>query len=334
MPSLNNQTVGDTYLSSRAVLQNVWNTKGGWFSVSGAAVFFQLQYGPQGADHWTDEQELGVGAFAIIPDDCTGVRFRNSVAGQTASVSITIAQGDEPALAIAAFGAVTISSLQTVLVRVFTANDLNYAPGAGCKAVFVECIGGGGGGGSSTTTGAAQGAAGAGGGGGGYAAALLDPTAWTGSSRQIGVGAGGGGGAPGGNTGQIGVASTFQDNLGTGLLVAATAGSGGSGGGIVSLPNLGSPSANGRGGVGTTGTVLLRGAPGLGGVAFSNGPLGGTGGAAAKGGGGGSGAFNSGVGNAGEQYGGGGGGGATGTNSPGQAGGAGAQGVVIITEYY
>ena len=344
MPSFNDFTTTNDYQASAIAgaptIENVLPLPngGGRFNVdsSAGAVLCQVQYGGLGAVEWAENEEqlLNPGAYGTIPENACGIRFRSAVPGVAGKVSASIGTDPtRPALRIDALGSVAFLTVTAIIVRVFTASDLNYKPGTGCKAVYVECIGGGGGGGGAAASGVNQGCAGAGGGGGGYAAALLDPTTWTGAVREVGVGAGGPGGAPGGNAGGIGVASNFQDNGGLGLLVQATAGSGGSGGGIVSVPNLGSPAQAGRGGLGTDGQVLLRGDWGNGGVVFSNGGLGGKGGAAARGGGGGAGFFNAGPGNTGEQYGGGGGGGVS-TNSGAQGGGNGAQGVVIITEYY
>lgn len=128
MPVLNSQAVGDKYpLSSGAkgaIIANVWNSRGGWFSVTGATAYVRLQYGKQGSEHWVEEIFLGAGAFVVVPPNCRGLQFRNGVAGVTATVTAQIAQGDEPPLAIS-----TIGQTNTVLVSSlnFQHNDLAVA---------------------------------------------------------------------------------------------------------------------------------------------------------------------------------------------------------------
>lgn len=125
MPNpLNSVTVADAYTDA-ATIQDVWNSRGGWLNISGEAVYTQLQYGPRGnsaygSPSWTQEMVLGAGAFAIIPDNATGVRFRNYTAGSVATVSASIAQGDEPALAVSSLGAVTVSGSGFVAYGIYT----------------------------------------------------------------------------------------------------------------------------------------------------------------------------------------------------------------------
>lgn len=113
MPVLNSQAVADTYPLSPgargAILANVWNARGGFFAVSAATAFVQLQYGTLGEDHWTDEILVGNGAFVVLPANVVGVQFRNGVAGLPATVTAQIAQGDEPPLEISTFGTVTVT---------------------------------------------------------------------------------------------------------------------------------------------------------------------------------------------------------------------------------
>src|SRR5215471_6876261 len=56
---------------------------------------------------------------------------------------------------------------------VFTSGSGTYTTPAGCKAIFVECVGGGGAGGGAAALSAGQGGAGGGGGGGGYSASII-----------------------------------------------------------------------------------------------------------------------------------------------------------------
>lgn len=182
-----------------------------------------------------------------------------------------------------------------------------YTPSAGMVYCVAEAVGGGGGGGDfGTNVGAG------GGGGGGYARALL-------TAVQVGVSQVatiGGGGAH--NSGSGGTTSL-------GSLLVATGGGGGTsgGGGTAGLPG-------GLGGNGSTGDITTYGTDGgTSPPAASAVGVGGNGGASYLGGGGGGGlAANNG--NPGNNYGGGGGGSGCGSS---HIGGAGAPGVIFITEY-
>ena len=125
MPTINQVVVGDTYTDA-ASIRDVWNPNGGgWFSVTNHPVFVSLQYpinkDPRsgfGQSEWTDDQLLGSGAFGLLPPGATGIRFKNAVAGSAATVTATIAQGNEPSLAISALGSIAVSGTaptQTVI---------------------------------------------------------------------------------------------------------------------------------------------------------------------------------------------------------------------------
>lgn len=98
MPNpLNSVTCGDGYTDA-ATISDAWTTNGGWYGITTNSVYMQLQYGVLGTPFWTEEQFQGVGSAGTLGDDCTGIRFRNAIAGQNATVSGTIALGDEPPL--------------------------------------------------------------------------------------------------------------------------------------------------------------------------------------------------------------------------------------------
>lgn len=224
----------------------------------------------------------------------------------------------------------------SIVIQTFIASG-TYTPSVGMLYAIVEVIGGGGGGGGTTVGGGGgiandQGAGG--GGGGGYARAALSAGA-IGASAAIVVGAGGAGGSNTGGNGGTGGSSTFASPI----LVSATGGNGGTG--LVhvvgSQPNV----LGGEGGIGNVGLVMSTGSPGGAGVVCS--PTlpkvpSGEGGSSTFGGGGrvilrnisGSAV----PGDPGRAYGGGGSGAFGEASSPsGAAGGNGASGVVIITEY-
>lgn len=124
MPGINQATVGDGY-TPQATVQDVFTATGGWFSVSSQPAVIQLQWGPNASgSRWSDEQTLGAGAFGTIPAGCTGIRFRNLVAGSAATVTAYIGSGGpapdptgnvwpEPALAISALGNVSATVIAT-----------------------------------------------------------------------------------------------------------------------------------------------------------------------------------------------------------------------------
>ena len=142
MPVLNAQAVGNAYPQtpgSGASLAQVWNAKGGWFSVTNAGAFVKLQYGGLGSEHWTDEILLGAGAFVVLPPNCIGMQFRNSVANAIATVTAQIAQGDEPPLAISSIGQTNVVSVASLNfqhggVAVGTEPTLNLIDAAGVIA--------------------------------------------------------------------------------------------------------------------------------------------------------------------------------------------------------
>lgn len=198
-----------------------------------------------------------------------------------------------------------------------TAGTATYTPSAGVRYVYVEVTGGGGGGGGADN----DAAGGAGGGAGGTAVGWIDsPTA-----TLVTVGAGGTAGSSSGGNGGSGGNSSF------GAAVAASGGAGGSG-----VTGAGGSTKGGSGGNGTAGDVLFpggEGGPGLG--SGSIGALVGGCGGASKHGGGGSGSQTlvPSVGADGSAWGSGGGGGGS-NSSTGRAGGAGKNGIVIVTEYF
>lgn len=113
MPALNNIVCGDQYTDA-ATIQFAYNPRGGWFVVGDqAGVVVQLQYemggaGGRGSEEWAfDQVDLGPGANGSIPTNAIGIRFKNAVAGDNATVTAMIGTGDDPVLQIDSFGGVT-----------------------------------------------------------------------------------------------------------------------------------------------------------------------------------------------------------------------------------
>lgn len=199
-----------------------------------------------------------------------------------------------------------------------------YTVPAGCRAILIECIGSGGAGGGAATS-SANCSLGGGGGSGSYSATWkITPklTAFT-----VAVGAGGTAGAAGA-AGNNGNDTTFDS-------ASICTGKAGGGGGVLAAGTTLVTQAGGAGGLasGAVGDIKHDGSQGGWGVRLSASTgQGGDGGDAPIGGGSSAGA-NATVtpGNVGKQYGGGGSGAFTATTA--QVGGAGANGVILVTEF-
>lgn len=218
-------------------------------------------------------------------------------------------------------------------IQVYTADDTWTKP-SGLKFAIVEVVGGGGGGGGVATTSTSQSAYGGGGGGGGYAMKKV-AAASLGSTEGVTVGAGGAGGVAGNNNGSNGEDSLFGSHC------SASGGGGGGGDGAGGFTGGNLQPVNGTdGGNGVGGDINIAGGGGSAGFPFydtGRGVMGGGGssrlGAGARVLGQGS-TVGSTAGLDGKLYGGGGGAAGNGTNSSAKAGGDGADGVVIVWEFY
>ena len=132
-----------------------------------------------------------------------------------------------------------------VVLQTFSSSG-TYFPTANMKFAIVECTGAGGGGGG--CVGSATGiSSGGGGGGGGYARSVVT-AAQVGASLPATVGSGGTGGAAGANNGLPGGTTSLD------TFVSATGGAGGT-----AATTANSNGTGGANGVGTVGTILLAG---------------------------------------------------------------------------
>lgn len=197
---------------------------------------------------------------------------------------------------------------------------------AGLKYAVVEVQGGGGAGGGAPSTDATQSSAGAGGQGGGYARTVFAASA-LGSTEPVVVG--GGGAAVSGANGNAGGTSSFGAG---GTLVSAAGGAGG----VALVASSGFGFTHGADSTQSiTGQVQIPGGGsgpvGRGGTQSCHGSAGGTSHLGNGGGGRGGPSAN---GQPGKGWGGGGGGAANVLSSSARPGGAGAPGLVIVTEYY
>ena len=198
----------------------------------------------------------------------------------------------------------------------------------GLKAVKVKCQGAGGGGGGvgATAAGTFVASGGGGGGGGGYAEKFILEAALD-ATEAIAVGTGGAGGAAGANNGSAGGNSTFG--------ATKVIGNGGVAGNGATAQTFWITAGGGAGGSGTGDLVVAGGAGGLSHPVDANGGYGGKGGDSflgkapvAR-----SAWQSSGAGLPGSLYGTGGSGGASAQNQTAKAGGAGANGIVIVEIY-
>ena len=261
-------------------------------------------------------------SVGVVVRNCAGLRFANATAGKASLVvaeldyesDVDLSGGSITSATIDGSGNITpspgVAITRTVLA---VAGSGTYQTPAGCRAILVECIGGGGGSPGLVINPTNAGVA-SGGGGGAYAASLIESPA---ASYAFTVGAANGGDSSFGNTlvvakgGSIGAAAAA-----TGFLVVQ----GGAGGQAAA----------------STGDVVMSGSDGGDAVIFSATSLvPAYGGAAARGGG--STAPAGGTANQNGRSGDGPGGGAAGgwvRTSGTVTSGNGAQGMIIVTEFY
>lgn len=263
-------------------------------TIDGAATLVLAQN--QGAFIWSDGTNYQVIRFGLATGTTVG----------------TVAAGDDARI---------VASVKKIVVQKFTTSG-TYTPTSGMTYCVIECVGGGGGGGGAAVSGAGVQNGSGGGGGGSYSRKLALATD-IGVLKTVTVGAGGAAGSygnnPGGAGGTTSVGTLCVANGGTGGLGAASGANGTGGlGGSVGTGDFTIPGgAGGSGGLATSSSVFPI-ITGLGGHSFyGQGAPGQT-------------ASNDGV--AGTGYGAG-GGGASDFNAGNRPGGAGTEGVVIITEY-
>jgi hypothetical protein len=234
-------------------------------------------------------------------------------------------QGNDNLIVWSGSAWVAVGSAKSPTQQRFTANGTWNKP-AGLKYAVVEAQGGGGAGGGAAVTNSSQSSAGSGGQGGAYARTIFAASA-LGSSEQVTVGAGGtpvsAGAGGAGNTSSFGSGGT---------LVSAA---GGAGGGAVAASATTGYGHGADAAQSITGQIQIPGGGGAGGGrGGTQGCTGGTGGASFMGTGGGGKGGPSSAGAAGKGYGGAGGGATNVLDSGAKSGGAGAAGIVVVTEYY
>lgn len=279
----------------------------------------------------TDESGTGAALFANgalgTPASGVATNLTGTAAGLTAGTVTTNANLTGAVTSVGNATSVgTIPGRYLKRTLLTSGTGATFTTQAATTTMFVQVIGGGGGGGGAAQA-LASAAAGGGGGSGGYAdktyTGLSGATAYT-----YTIGPGGAGGTAGANTGTAGTQTTFDNG---GSTVTAKAGSGGIG---AAAGTVATGVAGGAGAaVSTGGDINSGGASGDVGITFAATiAISGGGGSIGPFGGGGSPRLTEAAGIAGMGYGAGGGGGCClGTTA--KAGGAGKDGIVIITEY-
>lgn len=204
----------------------------------------------------------------------------------------------------------------TINIQTFSGSG-TYTPTAGMKYCIIQCQAGGGAGGGATATGGSQYSEGSGGGAGEYAVGTFS-AASIGASKAVTIGAGGIGasGTTGGNGG----------NTSVGLLISSN---GGIGGTTIAATTIGNVVGGAGGTGGSGGSYRLQG----GGGGFSYISFSASIGVAGPGGISHLGATGAAIGSNGTGFGSGGYGAGNATGASAKAGGNGAGGIVIITEY-
>lgn len=271
-----------------------------------------------------EDTDTGLNYFSLksptgLSSNITALGFNALPSTNTEIVTLTT--GGQ--LATTGFDATGLQSVQ-----IFTSSDTWSRP-TGVTKVIVEVVAGGAGGGGAEATSSGQSAIAGGGGAGGYSKALLDVTSI--SSSTVTVGSGGSGGTAGNNAGSNGGTSSWSDGTNT---LSCSGGSGGAGGNATSSTTARAAAA---GGTSSGGDLNLAGQPSSAGVMFGgSGGYSGAGGHSRLGAGGksiaGGGSLNTAGADA-TGYGSGGSGGGNGASQTAVAGGAGADGIVIVWEY-
>lgn len=255
-------------------------------------------------------------------DGATYVTFGTLTANDTPTFSLSTSTLVGTAAINAIVGSGGIKSFQ-----IFTSGTAQtYTKPANVSSILVECVGGGAGAGGVASS-LTNGAVGGGGGSGAYCRKYIASAA---STYTYTVGAGGAAGTAGANNGSNGTASTFTD----GGSINMSAGGGGFGAGQTATTMPGAGAGSGNGGTATGGDINGHGGGAVSGCFFLTSLLGSYGGNSIMGGGGQQlvTANGSSAGAAGNNYGSGGSGAITHNDTTNRAGGAGADGIIIVWE--
>jgi hypothetical protein len=276
------------------------------------------------ATSWNSDYSLNTVGVSSVTGTANEVIASASTGAVTLSLPQAVASTSSPTFAALTLtnpyiaGAGGLHSFQIFT----TGSAATYTKPSNVTSILVECIGGGGGGGGATGAATATSCA-AGGGAGGYCRLYVASAAGT---YTYTVGTGGAGGTAGNNNGSNGNATTFSASS-----MSAGGGNGGTGMASVSSATA-STVQGGNGGTSSGGNINAQGGAGYCGNAFLGVGISGSGGDGYFGGGGRAlTASGNNAGIAGNSPGAGGGGASVLTAS--EAGGAGANGIIIVWEF-
>ncbi len=117
MKILDSVSCGDDYTLA-ATLEDVFQSNGGYFAVTGNDCYAKLAYGNRGQVDWTPEVHVPIGNGQLYPGT-VGIQFRNYTQGATSVVSAALSTKNEPVLSIGAGGNATVapSGVVAVLAR-------------------------------------------------------------------------------------------------------------------------------------------------------------------------------------------------------------------------
>ena len=241
--------------------------------------------------------------------------------GSSGQVLTSGGAGSDPSWETISLIAFTSINVQTFT---YTGSPQTYTPTSGMLYCIIECVGGGGAGGGCANDGAGTQATAGGGGAGSYSRKFAS-AATIGASQVVTIGAAGAAGATGDNPGGSG------GNTSVGAICTANGGGGGSG-------NISSQVYGGTGGAAGTGDIAIignAGQPGAGSTIVTTQSVSGAGASSFYGPGATAvvGVGQTGASAAAGAYGAGGSGGFCFNNSASVAGGSGAAGIVVVTEF-
>lgn len=101
---INQVACGDNYTNA-ATIPFLYGASGGYAAIRDQPVMASLAWGVQGSEQYTDEFRVEPGNMQFAPN-IIGVRFRNALPGQTATVTAVLSAHDEPPVYLTAAGVV------------------------------------------------------------------------------------------------------------------------------------------------------------------------------------------------------------------------------------
>lgn len=136
MQIIDGQPTGNDFTAA-VTIQDVWQSNGGYFAVTTAQVFMQLQYGSLGQGQWTREVPVPVGNGIIYPGT-SGMRFRSYTTGQPGTISAALSEQNEPSVTLGSPGVVSgVTTLNGITGQVDATGAVVLGTGYGSTRVSV-----------------------------------------------------------------------------------------------------------------------------------------------------------------------------------------------------